>query len=158
MPSPSVRGIGLTHLCLWDADGDGVREIAYGTADGWLYVVKPQAGAEVWRYNLVGEVRGLVLTDEGLLAASEFGSLYCFDHQGQVRWRVQLSSWIHRLVRSDQALVLETEKDLLCCDLKGRPAGALPLEHPLRGLWPCPGGVVLALADGPLRCLDIPAS
>ncbi len=149
------RGICLTQLNLWDVDGDGVQEIAYGTADGWLYVVKPQDGAEVWRYNLVGEVRGLLRTDEGLLTASEFGGLYCFGPKGQVRWRVQLSSWIRRLVRSGEVLVLETESGLLRCDLKGHPTGSHPLEHPVAGLWPCPGGVVLALAGGPLTCLDL---
>ena len=150
------RGICLTHLCLWDVDGDGVQEITYGTADGWIYAVKPQDGAEVWRYSVVGEVRGLLRTDEGLLAASEFGSLYCFDPRGQVRWRVQLSSWIRRLVRSGDALVIETESGLLRCNLQGRPTGSLPLGHPAVGLWPCPGGVLLALAGGPLQCLDLP--
>ncbi|MBI2504019.1 MAG: PQQ-binding-like beta-propeller repeat protein, partial [Candidatus Latescibacteria bacterium] len=149
------RGICLTQLCLWDVDGDGVQEIAYGTADGWLYAVKPQDGTEVWRYNLVGEVRGLRCTDEGLVAASEFGGLYCFDRQGQVRWRVLVSLWIRRLVRSGQILVLETEKGLLRCDLEGHPTGSLSLEHPITGLWPCPGGVLLALTAGPLQCLNL---
>ncbi|MCC7262283.1 MAG: PQQ-binding-like beta-propeller repeat protein [Candidatus Latescibacteria bacterium] len=150
------RGIGLTHLCLWDADGDGVREIAYGTADGWLYLVKPQDGAEVWRYNLVGEVRGLALTASGLVAASEFGGLYCFGEEGQVRWRHHLSRWIHRLVLSGEVLVAETKAGLLRCGTDGGITGFLPLEQPSAGLWPCPGGVLLARAVGPLSALDLP--
>jgi hypothetical protein len=141
------RGIHLTQLCLWDAEGDGVRELAYGTADGWMYVVKPQDGAELWRYNLVGEVRGLALAEEGLIAASEYGGLHCFGPRGQVRWRTEVSGWIHRLVRCGEALVLATERGLLRCDLRGRPTGSLALQSPVRGLWPGAEGVALSQGD-----------
>ena len=150
------RGICLTHLCLWDADQGGVRKLAYGTADGWIYVVKPQDGSELWRYNLVGEVRGLLLGSAGLVVASEFGQLYCFGEGGQLRWRRTLSGWLRRLVPCGADLVVETEKGLLRCGPDGLPKGFLALEKPTSGLWPCAGGLVLAHPGGPLCCIDLP--
>ena len=88
------RGIGLTHLQLVDVDRDGVREIVYGTQDGWIYAVKPQDGAEVWHANVVGEVVGLIAFPCGLVAASEFGELYAFSYRGELRWHVQIGEWI----------------------------------------------------------------
>lgn len=149
------RGIHLTHLCLWDADQDGSAEVAYGTADGWLYVVRARDGAELWRHSLVGQVQGLVLTTAGLVAASEYGDLCCFTAEGRLRWRRRLSRWVRRLVGDSEFLVVETEAGLLRCDLDGQPTGFLPLPAGAAGLWPCPGGVLLAEAGGPLHALDL---
>ena len=82
---------------LVDVDGDGVREIAYGTQDGWIYAVKPQDGAEVWHVNIVGEVVGLIAFPFGLVAASEFGELYAFSYRGELRWHVQIGEWIRAI-------------------------------------------------------------
>ncbi len=149
------RGICLNHLCLWDADQDGLLEIAYGTADGWIYAVRPREGAEVWRFNVVGEVKGLIPLAGGLVAASEFGDLYCFTPQGRVRWRAHTSAWIHHLALVGHTLVLAVENGLLLCDLEGRCIGSLSLESQVRGLWACRQGVVAHLAEGWLSCLEI---
>lgn len=148
------RGIHLTYMSLWDLDNDGVREIVYGTADGWLYAVKPLAGAEVWRYNLVGEVRGLAHTPEGIVVAEEFGGLSCFGPEGHRRWRTQIAPWITHLSATAETLVLGTGEGLHRCDLRGRPTGFHPLEKPLRGLWSCAGRVVVSHQDQ-LLCIAL---
>ena len=145
------RGIGLTHLQLVDVDGDGVREIVYGTQDGWIYAVKPQDGAEVWHANIVGEVVGLIAFPFGLVAASEFGELYTFSHRGELRWHVQVGEWIRAIAPVGEHIVAAVEKGaLLACDADGRCVGSVALEAEIRGLWPCRGGVVCSLAGGRL--------
>ena len=150
------RGIGLTHLQLVDVDRDGVREIVYGTQDGWLYAVKPQDGAEVWHANIVGEVVGLIAVPGGLVAASEFGSLYAFSHRGELRWHVEVGEWIRAIAPVGKHLVAAVEKGvLLACDADGRRVGSMAMEAEIRGLWPCRGGVVCPLAGGRLSCVEL---
>ena len=150
------RGIGLTHLQLVDVDRDGVREIVYGTQDGWLYAVKPQDGAEVWHANIVGEVVGLIAVPGGLVAASEFGSLYAFSHRGELRWHVEIGEWIRAIAPVGKHLVAAVEKGvLLACDADGRRVGSMAMEAEIRGLWPCRGGVVCPLAGGRLSCVEL---
>ena len=150
------RGIGLTHLQLVDVDGDGVREIVYGTQDGWIYAVKPQDGAEVWHVNIVGEVVGLIAFPFGLVAASEFGELYAFSYRGELRWHVQVGEWIRAIAPIGEHIVAAVEKGaLLACDADGRCVGAVALEAEIRGLWPCRGGVVCSLAGGRLSRVEL---
>ena len=145
------RGIGLTHLQLVDVDGDRVREIVYGTQDGWIYAVKPQDGAEVWHVNIVGEVVGLIAFSWGLVAASEFGELYAFSYQGELRWHVQIGEWIRAIAPVGEHIVAAVEKGaLLACDADGRCVGYATMEGEIRSLWPCRGGVVCSLAGGRL--------
>ncbi|MCY3666878.1 MAG: PQQ-binding-like beta-propeller repeat protein, partial [Gemmatimonadetes bacterium] len=150
------RGIGLTHLQLVDVDGDGVREIAYGTQDGWIYAVKPQDGAEVWHVNIVGEVVGLIAFPWGLVAASEFGELYAFSYRGELRWHVQIGEWIRAIAPVGEYIVAAVEKGaLLACDADGRCVGFVAMEAEIRGLWPCHSGVVCSLAGGRLSCVEL---
>ena len=123
-----------------------MREIVYGTQDGWIYAVKPQDGAEVWHANIVGEVVGLIAFPFGLVAASEFGELYTFSHRGELRWHVQVGEWIRAIAPVGEHIVAAVEKGaLLACDADGRCVGSVALEAEIRGLWPCRGGVVCSL-------------
>ena len=150
------RGIGLTHMQLVDVDRDGVREIVYGTQDGWIYAVKPQDGAEVWHVNIVGAVAGLIAFPFGLVAASEFGTLYAFSHRGELLWHVQIGEWIRAIAPVGEHIVAAVEKGaLLACDADGRGVGATAMEAEIRGLWPCRGGVVCSLAGGRLSCVEL---
>ena len=152
------RGIGLTHLQLVDVDGDGVREIVYGTQDGWIYAVKPQDGAEVWHVNIVGEVVGLIAFPWGLVAASEFGELYAFGYRGELRWHVQVGEWIRAIAPVGEYIVAAVEKGaLLACDADGRCVGSVAMEAEIRGLWPCRRDVVCSLAGGRLSCVELGA-
>ena len=150
------RGIGLTHLQLVDVDGDGVREIVYGTQDGWIYAVKPQDGAEVWHVNIVGEVVGLIAFPFGVVAASEFGELYAFSYRGELRWHVQVGEWIRAIAPVGEHIVAAVEKGtLIACDADGRCVRSMAMEAEIRGLWPCRGGVVCSLAGGWLSCVGL---
>ena len=150
------RGIGLTHLQLVDVDGDGVREIIYGTQDGWIYAVKPQDGAEVWHVNIVGEVVGLIAFPWGLVAASEFGELYAFSYRGELRWHVQIGEWVRAIAPVGEHIVAAVEKGaLLACDADGRTVGSVAMEGEILGLWPCREGVVCSLAGGRLSCVGL---
>jgi len=148
------RGIGLKHLVLSDVDGDGVQEIVYGSEDGWIYVVKPQDGAEVWHANIVGQVSGLIAHPSGLIAASEFGVLYFFSWGGEMLWHVQIAAWIRAIAALGDGVVAAVEEGvLLACDLDGRCVGSISLGAQIRGLWPCDDGVVCNLAGGQLTCM-----
>ena len=148
------RGIGLKHLLLNDVDGDGVQEIVYGTEDGWIYAVKPQDGAEVWRASIVGEVRGLIAHSAGLIAAGEFGELYFFSWGGEMFWHVQVADWIRAIAPVGDGVAAAVEEGvLLGCDLDGRCVACIPLEAEIRGLWPCDGGILCSLEGGRLSCM-----
>jgi len=153
------RGIGLTQLQLWDADGDATREIAYGTADGWIYVVEPREGAAVWHANIAGQVTGLLATPAGLLAASEYGDLYCFTEGGRIRWHTQVAAWIRGFALLGEELIVAAEEGtLLRCDLQGKTTGALTLEGEIQQLIPCGSGVLCALQGGRLDYIAIGGS
>ena len=153
------RGIGLTQLQLWDADGDATREIAYGTADGWIYVVEPREGAAVWHANIAGQVTGLLATPAGLLAASEYGDLYCFTEGGRIRWHTQVAAWIRGFALLGEELIVAAEEGtLLRCDLQGKTTGALTLEGEIQQLIPCDSGVLCALQGGRLDYIAIGGS
>lgn len=150
------RGVGLTCLQLSDVDQDGIREILYGTEDGWVYAVKPQDGAEVWRASIVGEVKGLIISPEGVIAANEYGDLYGFSPQGELRWHVQVSAWIRGIALRDERIVVAAENGtVLACNLQGVCMDSISVGGEIRGLWPCPAGVVCSLAGGRLSCIDL---
>jgi len=103
------RGIHLTQMRLSDLDGDGVREIVYGTEDGWLFAVEPRAGAELWQANIVGQVMALEVLPGGVVAASGFGDLYCLDPGGSVRRHSHPCEWVRASTRLGDDLVLAAE-------------------------------------------------
>ena len=103
------RGIHLTRMRLSDLNGDGVREIVYGTEDGWLFAVEPRAGAELWQANIVGEVMALEVLPGGVVAASGFGDLYCLDPDGTLRRHAHLCEWVRASTRLEDDLVLAAE-------------------------------------------------
>ncbi len=151
------RGICLSCMQLCDVDGDGVQEIVYGTADGWIYAVKPQDGAECWHTNTAGEVRGLLVLPDSLIAANEYGRLYSFSHQGELRWQVQVSEWIRDIVLSGKHIVAAAENgNILAYDEHGTPVGATSVEAEIRGMWACDGGIVCSLTGGLLSCIELP--
>ena len=103
------RGIHLTRMRLADLNGDGIREIVYGTEDGWLFAVEPRAGAELWQANIVGEVVALEVLPGGVVAASSFGGLYSFDPDGTLRRHSHPCEWIRASTRLGDDLVLAAE-------------------------------------------------
>ena len=150
------RGIGLTHMQLADLDRDGVREIIYGTQDGWIYAVKPQDGAELWRANIVGEVVGLIAFPSAVVAASEYGELYSFDHRGELRWHYRIGAWIRASARVGEYIAAAVGGGgLLAFDADGRCVAAIDMEAEISSLKRCEGGVVCALAGGQLSLVEL---
>ena len=142
------RGIHLTQMLLVDVNGDGAREIVYGTADGWLYAVSARDGAEYWRVNIVGAVTGLEATPTGLAVTSEFGVLYRFSLDGQIRWYTQAAPHIRGMVLAGEETVAFTSHGLLRHDAWGNSTGSLDLPSEPLFARSVGKGLVFALTDG----------
>ncbi|MBM3263529.1 MAG: PQQ-binding-like beta-propeller repeat protein [candidate division Zixibacteria bacterium] len=150
------RGNGLTHMTLIDVDGDGLREIVYGTEDGWIYAVSPQEGAERWRLSVAGEVAGLAATPDGIATATEFGLLYRLAWDGSIRWYAPVANRIHTMAVVGDQTVSVAEDRLLRHDPTGRSTGSLPLPAKVLFAHPVKNSVICALADGTvvrIRCV-----
>ena len=129
------RGICLKHMTLCDLDRDGILEIVYGTEDGWLYAVKPKDGAEVWHTNLVGEITGLVVLEDVLIAACEYGALYGFDFEGNLKWRRHEAQWIHTLDESRGVIAAAAnQREIRTYDAEGRCQGLLEMPANITSL------------------------
>ncbi len=149
------RGIGLKQLVLCDLDRDGVLEVVYGTEDGWIYAVKPQDGAELWHINLVGEITGLVVLDDVLIAACEFGGLYGFDFSGNLKWQRHEAQWIHALAESGGTIAVAADRqEIRTYDVEGCCQGSLEMPENVTSLAAAGGGFMCATGRG-IALLDL---
>ncbi len=143
------RGIHLTRMRLSDLDGDGVREIVYGTEDGWLFAVEPRAGAELWQLNIVGEVMALEVLPGGVVAASGFGDLYGLDPDGTLRRHSHPCEWVRASTRLEDDLVLAAEGGrLLRVNADAEVTGELWTGGEVRRLTAAGRHLVCVLDDG----------
>ena len=151
------RGIGLTQLALGDLDNDGVEEIVYGTADGWVYAVKPQDGSEVWHAAVVGEVVGLVLHPDAVVIASEYGRLYGFSYAGELRWQVRDSEWLTGIALAGDRIITAAEDGVLrAYDTGGIPVGSASAGGDIGTIWADGPRVMFSVAGkGQLRCFEV---
>jgi len=84
-------GARVTAVEAGDLDGDGLPEIAAGTADNQLYVLEND-GSLAWRYEAGGAISAVALADfngDGrveLVAASADGAVSLLDDAGQPAW------------------------------------------------------------------------
>ena len=149
------RGICMKHMVLCELDGDGILEIVYGTEDGWIYAVKPQDGAELWHINLVGEITGLVVLGDVLIAACEFGALYGFDFDGRIVWRCHEAHWIHALAESRGVIAAAANRrEIRTYDIEGRCQGFLEMPVNVTSLVAVEDGFVCGFRCG-LAAIDI---
>lgn len=149
------RGIGLKHMVLCDLDRDGVLEVVYGTEDGWIYAVKSQDGAELWHTNLVGEITGLVVLEDTLISACEFGALYGFDFSGNLIWQRHDAQWIHALAESGGVIaVAANRQEIRTYDVEGRCQGSLEMPSNVTSLAAAQSGFVCATGRG-IALLDL---
>jgi outer membrane protein assembly factor BamB len=128
------RGIRLTEMVVQDINEDGVREIIYGTADGWLYAVSPVDGRECWRLNVVGEVTGLSAAGEHFYVSTEFGRMYGIDRYGAIVWSRTVSDQINGLALCGAHLVASDDTGLYRCDRSGNPSGSLTTPASVTGM------------------------
>ena len=148
------RGIGLSHLVTVDLDGDGVREIVYGTEDGWIFAVRPEDGAEKWHTNLVGAITGLLVLPSRIVATTEFGDLAIIDFNGDLQQHLRVAQRIHYLAPCDTDLALATEGGrLMRLGWDGSCRWLFEAGEEIVGLHPIPGGLLLSLEGGRLVCL-----
>jgi|GEM_PF-870517 outer membrane protein assembly factor BamB len=151
------RGIHLTQMILKDINHDGIQEIIYGTADGWIYAVTPQNGTECWRTNVVGEVVGLTLMPEGLAVATEFGALYGFQFDGTLCWYTQVNDHLKGLASIGEDLLLIAPGGLLLkYDAQGHPKNACHLDSDILEIKPYKDNMLCLLANG--VCVNIPVA
>ena len=151
------RGIGLTQIALCDLDGDGVVEIVYGTADGWIYAVKPQDGSEVWHAAVVGEVVGLSVHADAVVVASEYGWLYGFSYAGELVWQIRDSDWLSGMALAGDRIITTTEGGILrAYDLGGSTVGSTSAGAEVGGIWAAGDRVVCsAIEEGRLSCFEV---
>ena len=143
------RGIHLTRMRLSDLNGDGIREIVYGTEDGWLFAVEPRAGEELWQLNVVGEVAALEVLPGGVVAANGFGDLYCLDPDGTLRRHSHPCEWVRASTRLEDDLVLAAEGGrLLRVNAAGELIGASWTGGEVRRLAAAGRHLVCVLDDG----------
>ena len=149
------RGICLKHMVVCDLDRDGILEIVYGTDDGWVYAVKPHDGAELWHINLVGEITGIVVKDDVLIVACEYGALYGFDFDGNLKWRRHEAQWIHALAESRGAIaVAANRREIRTYDIEGCCQGLLEMPANVTSLTAGESGFVCGFGRG-LTMLDL---
>ncbi|MGQ9634460.1 MAG: FG-GAP-like repeat-containing protein [Bryobacteraceae bacterium] len=83
------------RLTLGDLDGDGSRELIYGSYDNAVRAVDPSSGRLLWETPLDGFPFSVTSADAGndrrveVFAATAGGSLYAISSEGRVLWRVQ---------------------------------------------------------------------
>ncbi len=105
------RGICLKHMVLIDLDSDGVEEIVYGTEDGWIFAVNPQEGEELWHLNIAGEVTGLVVHSNGIIATNEFGFVFSINYSGEVSWHHRVADWISHLASNETCVTIARDRE-----------------------------------------------
>ena len=93
-------GIDLTDMVFFDTDGDGVREIVFGTRYNNVYALNAADGATKWKTNVGGEVTAMEMYENRttgktrLLAGTDAGDLFLLDHQGNRLRTVSLDNEI----------------------------------------------------------------
>jgi outer membrane protein assembly factor BamB len=148
------RGVGLTRMVTGDLDGDGLREIVYGTEDGWLFAVRPD-GAEVWHTNLVGGITGLLALPSHIVASTEFGDLLFFGGGGDLQRHLHVAERIRHLTPCDGDLALAADGGrLMRIGSDGSCRWIFEAGEEIVGLYPVAAGLLLSLEDGRLVCLQ----
>jgi len=81
----------VTAVAAADLDGDGLPEVAIGTADHQLYVLENDGGL-VWRYEAGGAISAIALADldgdsrADVVVGSSDGTVSQLDHAGEPVW------------------------------------------------------------------------
>jgi len=114
-----------------DIDGDGHKEIVFGTESGKVYVLDNK-GKQIWNYKTDGPIRGTPFIQKfannqtGILVGSSDKNLYFLNAKGQLLWRYNAKSEIEStptIAISQKPLILFGSNDgiIHALDLKGNP-------------------------------------
>jgi hypothetical protein len=132
-----------------DTDGDGKKEIVFGTKYNTIYALNAKDGTCKWETNVGDEITVLkLITDHAsgeavILAATEAGDLFKFDRAGRRLIAAGLgSAGIAGMEvianpgkkRNDIVLALRDGQVLVCDDTEFLVRGARRLGEPLTGL------------------------
>jgi len=96
-------GIHLTDMTYFDANGDGLKDIVFGTLSNHIYAVNAADGTKLWEANTGGEVTALAQFIEPskgslrLLVANDAGDLSVYDQNGKRLHRALLGTKITSL-------------------------------------------------------------
>ncbi len=128
MDSESTNSIsGSPTIC--DIDGDGKKEIVFGTDSGRIYALT-STGQEIWNYKVDGAIKGTPYIQKfannqvGILFGSSDHNLYFLNGKGQLLWRYNAKSEIEScpfLAVSKNPLIIFGSNDgmIHTLDLKG---------------------------------------
>lgn len=98
--STEYYGIHLTDMTFFDADGDGKRDLIFGTLSNHVYAVNAADGKKIWEINAGGEVTVIKQFEEPgtsnlrLLVANDAGDISVFDNNGKRLHRALLGSYV----------------------------------------------------------------
>ncbi|HEY9704739.1 MAG TPA: PQQ-binding-like beta-propeller repeat protein, partial [Allocoleopsis sp.] len=112
-----------------DINGDGKKEIVFGTESGRLYVIDNK-GKQLWSYKTEGAIRGTPFIQKfannqtGILFGSTDKNLYFLNAKGQLLWRYNAKSEIEStptiLVSQKPLIIFGTNDGIVhALDLKG---------------------------------------
>ena len=142
------RGICLKHMVVCDLDRDGILEIVYGTEDGIgstpsNRTMERNSGTSIsWEKS---RVIGIVVKEDVLIVACEYGALYGFDFDGTMKWRNHEAQWIHALAESCGVMaVAANRREVRTYDKEGRCQGLLQMPANVTSLTAAESGFVCA--------------
>ncbi|MGV8086338.1 MAG: PQQ-binding-like beta-propeller repeat protein [Candidatus Woesearchaeota archaeon] len=121
-----------------DIDGDGHKEVVFGTESGRLYALNSN-GKELWTYKADGPIKGTPFIQKfannqvGILFGSSDHNLYFLNGKGQLLWRYNVKSEIEScpyLAVSQKPLIIFGSNDgnIHALDLKGNPVWQFKTE------------------------------
>lgn len=154
-----------------DIDGDGHKEIVFGTESGKVFVLDNK-GKQLWSYSTDGPIRGTPFIQKfannqtGILVGSSDKNLYFLNAKGQLLWRYNAKSEIEStptIAISQKPLILFGSNDgtLHALDLKGNPVWQFKTEDKILAQAAydklSPGSepmILVGSTDGIMYCLN----
>jgi len=139
-------------LQMADVDADGQLEVVTAGSDTLVHCLDHR-GVKKWTRSIGDDPAGLVVTPEGIAAASLTGDLHLLDGQGKRVWRLTLGSPCAALAGVGEGLCVALENgEVVCVDKAGSVTGAHSLSAPAAHLLGLSDGqVVVATGEGKLR-------
>lgn len=113
-----------------DVDGDGKKEIVFGTELGVVYVLNDK-GKLLWKYKAGGPIRGQIMLydlyeddDTKIIFGCDDGKLYVLNSKGKLVWRFDAGSPVEStpgIMHKERPMIIFGADDgtVFCVDKKG---------------------------------------